>query len=985
MLEIKHVSKIYRSKKASPVYALDDVSVSFPNTGMVFLLGKSGSGKSTMLNVIGGLDAFDRGEIIIKGKSSKSFREKDFDSYRNTYIGFIFQDYNILEDFSVEKNIALALELQGKDASRNSVDAILEQVDLKGYGKRKPNQLSGGQKQRVAIARALIKNPEIIMADEPSGALDSTTGRQVFETLKKLSASRLVIIVSHDRDFAETYADRIIELKDGKILNDSSKRKAPIEQISDAMIVSGSTIMVQPGHKVTANEKSFIDKTLANNEHGVVISVDKEVNQNFKKFAKMDENGNREYFNDTKDEDVKLCDDKNFKLIRSRFKYWDSFKMGASGLKLKKVRLVFTILLAAFALMFFGVADTAGSFEASRSMHDSLVKAGSKSTAIIRREIEKHEDYTDTQEVRSSDSDVARLRAKFPSYSFVPVRDLGYDFGGRLNYHDTDKVASPGSYSYNYYQHSNTMYDFAEEYYQKFGFTLLGGRFPTNDEEVVITDYQLDNFKDLRYVNNTPGATQGREITSASGILHTDCACVNINTCVHRRVVSIGGHSGWTDLKIVGVIDTGFNFTAYDKLKNPSNDDRSLYMKFQEFSDVLNYGFHNALFLKEGYFTRNTVGETRTGIPGNFQFRMQGADSNDVQYMSKVSELAESGVVFFENGKSLSTLAANEVIVHHSVLREAFTDTYTEIGIHNSGPSFSINMYHRFTWASIESGDYNTVEGFRDGLTDILRAYKDSLRAFSLAEFDNRFGGIKDSTELIIAGVYCDALTKDDAFFATNPSHDDYNENWYWGTVFMSNSFVPSAELAKAMEPPPPYKLIQVSLTGHDMALIKYLIQYKDGEFILKNQFSFFFETFAPAVASIAKVFIYIGAGFAAFASLMMMSFITMTINHKKREIGILRAIGAKKFDVFKIFFNESLIMAFLNFLVSVALTITAIILLNNTIGGGLGMSVVLLSFGVRQVALLAGVSLLVAIVASALPVRRISKLKPIDAIQNRK
>ena len=198
MLEVKNLIKKYSGKGGVTVKALDDVSVKFPETGMVFLLGRSGSGKSTLLNVAGGLDKPDGGEVIVKGRSSKNFSAADFDSYRNTFVGFVFQEYNILNEFTIEQNIALALQLQNKPNDKKAVNDLLKLVDLEGYGKRKPNTLSGGQKQRVAIARALIKNPEIIMADEPTGALDSNTGKQVLDTLKKLSETKLVIVVSHD-------------------------------------------------------------------------------------------------------------------------------------------------------------------------------------------------------------------------------------------------------------------------------------------------------------------------------------------------------------------------------------------------------------------------------------------------------------------------------------------------------------------------------------------------------------------------------------------------------------------------------------------------------------------------------------------------------------------------------------------------------------------------------------------------------------------
>ena len=232
MLEIKNLTKIYKNKKGKDVTALNDISLKFEETGMVFLLGKSGSGKSTLLNVTGELDNPTSGEIIIKGKSSKNFTQSDFDSYRNTYIGFIFQEYNILNEFTVYDNIALALELQDKKVEHDRIIELLKEVDLEGYEKRKPNTLSGGQKQRIAIARALIKHPEIIMADEPTGALDSNTGKQVLDTLKKLSKDRLVIVVSHDREFAETYGDRIIELKDGKVISDSTKVNKQSESLS---------------------------------------------------------------------------------------------------------------------------------------------------------------------------------------------------------------------------------------------------------------------------------------------------------------------------------------------------------------------------------------------------------------------------------------------------------------------------------------------------------------------------------------------------------------------------------------------------------------------------------------------------------------------------------------------------------------------------------------------------------------------------------
>lgn len=225
MIRLENVTKIYKAKKGHSTTALNNVSIIFDNKGMTFILGKSGSGKSTLLNVVGGLDRYDSGNITILGKSNKDFKQSDFDSYRNTYVGFVFQEYNLLDDYNVHENIALALQLQQKKIDQKKIESLLEKLDLKDLEYRNVNELSGGQKQRVAIARALIKNPKIILADEPTGNLDSETSKQIMNLFKEISKEKLVIIVSHDTETANNYGDRIIQIKDGNIISDTIKNK----------------------------------------------------------------------------------------------------------------------------------------------------------------------------------------------------------------------------------------------------------------------------------------------------------------------------------------------------------------------------------------------------------------------------------------------------------------------------------------------------------------------------------------------------------------------------------------------------------------------------------------------------------------------------------------------------------------------------------------------------------------------------------------
>ena len=231
MLEIKRISKVYTTESFDQK-ALDNVSISFRENEFVSILGPSGSGKTTMLNIIGGLDKYTDGDLIINGISTKQYTDRDWDTYRNYKIGFVFQSYNLITHQSVLSNVELALTLSGvskKERRRRAEDA-LKKVGLKDHIHKRPNQLSGGQMQRVAIARALVNDPDIVLADEPTGALDSKTSEQIMNLLKEVAKDRLVIMVTHNKELAEKYSTRIIELKDGKVTNDTNPFKGKEEK-----------------------------------------------------------------------------------------------------------------------------------------------------------------------------------------------------------------------------------------------------------------------------------------------------------------------------------------------------------------------------------------------------------------------------------------------------------------------------------------------------------------------------------------------------------------------------------------------------------------------------------------------------------------------------------------------------------------------------------------------------------------------------------
>ena len=224
MLELKNITKIYATDDFKQT-ALDNISIVFRKCEFVSILGPSGSGKTTLLNIIGGLDDYTDGDLIINGTSTKKYTDRDWDTYRNHRVGFVFQSYNLITHQSILSNVELALTLSGvgkKERRKRAIEA-LEKVGLKDHINKRPNQLSGGQMQRVAIARALVNNPDILLADEPTGALDSATSEQIMDLLKEVAKDRLVIMVTHNAELAHEYSTRIIEVKDGIILNDSNK------------------------------------------------------------------------------------------------------------------------------------------------------------------------------------------------------------------------------------------------------------------------------------------------------------------------------------------------------------------------------------------------------------------------------------------------------------------------------------------------------------------------------------------------------------------------------------------------------------------------------------------------------------------------------------------------------------------------------------------------------------------------------------------
>ena len=579
MLQLTNVCKQYTTKGGT-IHALDHVSLTLPETGMVFFVGKSGAGKSTLLHVIGGLDQIDQGELRINDRTTSSFSAADFDSYRNTMIGFIFQEYNLLPEFTVGENIAIALELQGRKATTEAVNQLLEDVGLHGLAQRRPATLSGGQKQRVAIARALIKSPAIIMADEPTGALDSATGKQVLETLKKLSQSKLVLVVSHDREYAEHYGDRIITLSDGKIVEDISKTwTPPLQRMEHLSIVEEGLIAIRAG-ELSDDEQQWLQSFFHNRQEEILIAVGQRARE-LRKPLRLQGLDELERFQPTPA--IAETNSPSLQLIRSKLPLKASLTIAANSLKHKPIRLFFTILLSTLSFSLFGLSDTLATFDKVESSLASMLESGIDYTTVIGSEKIQ---YTDTDytyhNVPLDTTALERLQNDYPSHTFYPV--IVSPFGeNRESYaQHLDQVEQ---LSYSYYSSAPTGFiEMSDAERQSLSFSLIG-EWPSSANEIVITHYHLDHFIHAGYQATLSSLAE--TITDANDII--------------GKPLTLHGHT----FSISGVLDTQIDdkYAPLQSLTPPNDDWMSYYLLQSDWQSTVSYGFHNLIYVNSGFFT----------------------------------------------------------------------------------------------------------------------------------------------------------------------------------------------------------------------------------------------------------------------------------------------------------------------------------------------------------------------------------------------
>ena len=1006
MLELKNLTKVYRTKGGTETKALDDVSVSFVETGLVFLLGKSGSGKSTLLNLAGGLDEPTSGEVIVMGKSSRDFSGSDFDSYRNTFIGFVFQEYNVLNEFNVEENVALALELQGKTREKEKVRSILEEVELGAFAKRKPNTLSGGQKQRIAIARALVKDPQIIMADEPTGALDSATGKQVFDTLKELSKTRLVIVVSHDREFAELYGDRLIELKDGKIISDMTKVEEAPKQVDGNLTKIGDNVLTIKKGKPDKETLRAIEKFLEGSESDVILSRGESENASFRRANHITETGALERFGDTDEKglDIKTYEGEKTKFIRSRLPAGKAIKIGASSLKLKPFRLIFTILLSVISFIMFGLFSTMMVYDGDSVLINSFMDSDYEYLSLNKR-YETTITYLDD------------------NYSYTSYRNAKFTPAEVTALGGADAF---GTYSVgiNSFRNVTVNKDKADYYIPNVSYigvlpknhalrSKIVGSYPTKKDEICVSSYFLECLENATFY---PIDEKGDMSQTAKTIRsETDL--------IGERITANNG-----TYKVVGVFASGEIPAKYDALKETSAQDN--YRLKWEFQSYIGEGLHSLVLADESLaetFKGSTNGEDVQYFEySNNNFIVYSSyDENNSVYSSSNVKVYESDPTAPQlpivrlDGKT-SALGDNQLIPSVHFMYNYFNNQYW-YGIEpewsekeplpgdyldddaywadwnewNNQKQEVYRRYHKFETAfnTLMSGRYwvPELEDEREATTEELEACVQTISDYvkepftvELSAYNYMYSSTTRVGEFEIVGFFysfAERYRGESGYYCSQSFYDRADVYSYHNSYEETTRYVEEEDATFANI----FVRVEKSHDALKAIFDKLYVTNPETDVFygIENSLYDSVSFVNELVGNLSLIFLIIGIVLAVFAALLLFNFISMSISNKKKEIGILRAVGARGTDVFKIFLSESGIIVGICTVLALIGSVVLTLVLNNLLKVEAGLGVSLFVFGPLSVLMMIGIAAVVAVVSTFLPVYFAARKKPVDSIRS--
>ena len=998
MLELKNVSKTYRPQKGVPVQALKGINLSFGETGLVFVLGKSGSGKSTLLNLIGGLDIADSGEIKIDGKSSRYFKASDYDAYRNTYIGFVFQEYNLLDDFTVGENISLALELQSLKADKQRLDEILKEVDLEGYADRKTNELSGGQKQRVAIARALVKNPKIIMADEPTGALDVATGKAILETLKRLSQDKLVIVVSHDREFAEEYGDRVIELADGEVIADTSKSGETQEPSKDVEENKGemkkSRLPYARAFRMGA--KGMITKPIRLAITIILCIV------SFAFFGLAD---------------TLAAYNKNKATINSILKnQYDTLAITSLSGALEKD---ISYLKDNTGINFLGVASFGEASQVLPIAYQRKLKGKDGLATYYNMSMRGYlpaEKVIDGEKYRliagvmpKADDEIVVSKYTYEQFALGGIR-LVYD--EEIVYIEPEEISTIQDFISKAFIQVETqdaslitwkvvgVVDTLADIDNRYAQLKPSADFDMSEEKYENLSIECQHY--FAYSYHSLGYVTQQTYESIFALCRTD---MFLGAAAKGRLTlrenAYDGEVNTYENSFMSVCDDtyikDFDIIWADGKERVSLQTDEIIIGSNMIASIAkNIPSYTRVDLNETFFDGlvNFFAETDLHFIKEYLGLLIGA----CDYAEKIDGASLDIFKNFINGigegnderQTLRGLAINKC---YNEIEPYLPDKYDQID------PFSED-FTDLQWKIIYAG-YLIIENFDFyGMIDNIGGGYDSNVVpdqLSGNQIENQFGNQ-------LFSKYALKLVSDIVFeeMKVNFNYGGDTESALTITPKIVGVYIPKetegnfdtyvinnviyAEAKKALTPE--YEFLIAPMTD-DKNVVKTLVnlqynQDRERTYYMQNSVMLAMAQKSDTFKALGKIFLYVGLGLAIFSIALMSNYIAVSISSQKKQIGILRALGARALDVFAVFYSESLVISIINFVLATIGAFITSIVMSARIANDLGMQITFMSFGIRQVLLIFALSVATAIISSLIPIYRLSKKKPIDCIQDR-
>ncbi len=718
MIELQNVTKIYNPNRKKHTVALKDVSFALPDKGFVFVVGKSGCGKSTLLNMMGGCDRITSGEIVVDGNKFSQFGESDFDNFRNDYVGFIFQDYCLLDGLTVQQNVALALQLGGVD-DEQQVQQALCKVEMEQYADRYPTELSGGQKQRIAIARTLVKQPKLILADEPTGNLDAKSSAIVLQLLKEMSQQMLVVIVSHNAQDAERYADRIIELSDGRILGDYS-RNAAVQDI----VFADDEIVIQRGTVFTDEQLQQINAARTAKD-GAVCKI-RQVDTRFLPTTST------------------IAQPEQRRLQNHNLTGSGKHLLFAMFAKKRIISMVFTSLIVVFIIAVMGVCQFFTQFSAdeeiarivAQSEEDKtfILQKGHKTSAINTTLITSP--FTDV-----TDADIEAFRSTGYDGGIYPLYNISlmtHTRGSNLIW-SIEGYSMPGdqdNYA-NFYCGSGlgvlvTNEQFLTNIYGKEDgkLKLLSGTLETAGPKIIFTDYLADSI--LSYEPTYRAGGSDPYATLTNGAMHL-------------------GH-----FRVAGVIDTGYKQRYADLIEKFTNG------TFSVKNDADSY----EKLLKELNSTLNI------GYSFNPDFYQEYASDEEcprsVYYGTMEIRCGEHVVTNNSYSYRDDALAPDEILINRAVYAELMGISESETDESKAiGTKLTLSRY-RFVRGENDLPDYTlevTIAGFRENVNGVggfdcsPEIYR-QLKKFGNAPYALYFDNLSKAVELYDKGTELDYVVK---------------------------------------------------------------------------------------------------------------------------------------------------------------------------------------------------------------------------------